>query len=109
MSPTSLSPIILKGFQKYFRDLFTVCNCFWFGISIVYWTLYLFYLGLSSLYQRSGIQRSRTDKTSDFNLHSLSIPVKDLQLDAKVSESDDDEGHTMTTEFNSENNIEYSS
>jgi len=35
--------------------------------------------------------------------------IKDLQLDAKVSESDDDEGHTMTTEFNSENNIEYSS
>ena len=57
----------------------------------------------------SKIRGSRTDKTSDFNLHSLSIPVKDLQLDAKVSESDDDEGHTMTTEFNSENNIEYSS
>ena len=37
------------------------------------------------------------------------IPIKDLQLDAKVSESDDDEGHTMTTEFNSENNIDYSS
>ena len=30
-------------------------------------------------------------------------------MDAKVSESDDDEGHTMTTEFNSENNIDYSS
>ena len=48
-------------------------------------------------------------KKYQFVPHSISIPAKDLQLDAKVSESDDDEGHTMTTEFNSENNIEYSS
>ena len=57
----------------------------------------------------SKIRDSVTALTSEFNQQSISIPVKDLQLDAKVSESDDDEGHTMTTEFNSENNIEYSS